>query len=367
MPPFSLATLEDDALRMICDWLSNPLAPSLAVALSSCSRGLRRVLEAQLRRLKERRQKAEEMCATISEVHWDTWSCAKLYETATLHWNTLGQALYRNVNYYYSPGVRRASLPPCPCTETMGMLLATNAMPQLREIDLSDNTYYNPQGGSSRYDSEGELRCTGSRHGDKVVRWLFGELGQRALPMLKKLQLNTSDIGNAGAATLAAAFSRGAMPTLEELHLRGRCRHWREVGTNWIGDEGMVALAASLRQHTTLRVLHLRDNAIGDEGVAALVAPGEGVLPKLEDLYLNENRITDVGCESLVAGLLRGALPSLYMLKVQPNELASEASLAAVMAARPSLDEYYNDPDEDDDTDWATSDDDDDDDDDDDE
>ena len=59
--PF-LSELSDDELEAIGYLLADPLAPRLAVALSSCSRGLRRALAAPLEELKERRQKAEELC-----------------------------------------------------------------------------------------------------------------------------------------------------------------------------------------------------------------------------------------------------------------------------------------------------------------
>ena len=59
--PF-LSELSDDEIEAIGYLLADPLAPRLAVALSSCSRGLRRALAAPLKELKERRQKAEELC-----------------------------------------------------------------------------------------------------------------------------------------------------------------------------------------------------------------------------------------------------------------------------------------------------------------
>ena len=62
--PF-LSELSDDEIEAIGYALADPLAPRLAVALSSCSRGLRRALAAPLKELKERRQKAEELCAHL--------------------------------------------------------------------------------------------------------------------------------------------------------------------------------------------------------------------------------------------------------------------------------------------------------------
>ena len=66
--PF-LSELSDDEIEAIGYLLADPLAPRLAVALSSCSRGLRRALAAPLKELTERRQKAEELCAFVSKHH----------------------------------------------------------------------------------------------------------------------------------------------------------------------------------------------------------------------------------------------------------------------------------------------------------
>ena len=57
--PF-LSELSDDEIEAIGYALADPLAPRLAVALSSCSRGLRRALAAPLKELKERRRKRTE-------------------------------------------------------------------------------------------------------------------------------------------------------------------------------------------------------------------------------------------------------------------------------------------------------------------
>ena len=49
------------------------------------------------------------------------------------------------------------------------------------------------------------------------------------------------------------------------------------------GSQGwLIALAQGLRARPQLQTLWLSDNYIGDDGVAALVAPGEAVLPSLK-------------------------------------------------------------------------------------
>ena len=92
--PF-LSELSDDEIEAIGYALADPLAPRLAVALSSCSRGLRRALAAPLKELKERRQKAEELCAFVNanrdadseDEEEEPWSCDRLRDATDLDWN----------------------------------------------------------------------------------------------------------------------------------------------------------------------------------------------------------------------------------------------------------------------------------------
>ena len=87
--PF-LSELSDDELEAIGYLLADPLAPRLAVALSSCSRGLRRALAAPLQELKERHQKVLELCAHMNAVVGRRWSCDFL-RAAVLRWRMLPQ------------------------------------------------------------------------------------------------------------------------------------------------------------------------------------------------------------------------------------------------------------------------------------
>ena len=82
--PF-LSELSDDEIEAIGYALADPLAPRLAIALSSCSRGLRRALEAPLRELKKRRQKVLELCLRVGT------SCSELQGATNLGWR--GKAL----------------------------------------------------------------------------------------------------------------------------------------------------------------------------------------------------------------------------------------------------------------------------------
>ena len=136
-------------------------------------------------------------------------------------------------------------------------------------------------------------------------------------------------VGDAGAAALAAALDRGALPRLEDLRLVKAA----------IGDAALAALAPALRRRPALEVLCLRNNPFGAKGLTALVAPPPpagtppppaGRLKNLELLYLNGTQVTDAGCAALVAALDSGALPALELLDIYYNTRASDAARDAV-------------------------------------
>lgn len=271
--PSSLDGLNDDEVEAIGYLVADPLAPRLAIALSSCSRVLRRALAAPLKELEERRAKAEELSAFVG------MSCSALTKTRMLCWDNRGLTAAH--------------------TETLGMLLATNGLRQLQHLHLGGNEV-----------------------GDEGVQSLADGLGRRALPLLEAIYLNNNIIGKEGATALAAALSRGALPSLQRLNL----------SQNKIGDEGLLALAAPLRKLPTLTMLVLDCTEVGDEGVAALVAPGEGVLSKLAELWLFCTRTTDLGCAKLVDAIDGRVMPALSDL-ILDHVPASAAAQVAVRHA----------------------------------
>jgi len=150
-------------------------------------------------------------------------------------------------------------------------------------------------------------------------------------------------VGDAGAAALAAALDRGALPRLEDLRLVKAA----------IGDAALAALAPALRRRPALEVLCLRNNPFGAKGLTALVAPPPpaGTPPppaggpkKLKELYLDITQITDAGCATLVAALDSGALPALEL----DGTPTSDAAQAAVYETRDNLKgaEYDNEDEE---------------------
>ena len=76
--------------------------------------------------------------------------------------------------------------------------------------------------------------------------------------MLTNLDLGNSDIGDKGAASLAAALEKNS--TLTSIHL----------GYNNIGDEGAAILAAALETNLTLTSVTLTFDNIRDEGAASM-------------------------------------------------------------------------------------------------
>ena len=83
------------------------------------------------------------------------------------------------------------------------------------------------------------------------------------LPAVTTVVFNGMYMGDAGAAALAAALDRGALPRLTHLDLMEAA----------IGDAGLVGLAPALRRRPALKCLNLTDNSFRDEGISALVAP----------------------------------------------------------------------------------------------
>ena len=53
------------------------------------------------------------------------------------------------------------------------------------------------------------------------------------------------------------------------------------------------------------------------------------MLASLENLFLNENQITDEGCAALASALRSGALPALKALYLDENPASNEARRAA--------------------------------------
>jgi len=106
-----------------------------------------------------------------------------------------------------------------------------------------------------------------------------------------RVRLNSNDIGDAGACSLALAMRK--LPNLKELHL----------ANNSIGDDGILSLAPKLTL-TSLEYLDLYGNRIGIIGSKAL---GQNLpnLSLLKELNLSGNQIDDEAITYLSKGIAK--------------------------------------------------------------
>ena len=271
-----LGALSHDELGVIFDGLADPLEPVVAVALSSTCLGLRTPLQAVLGVLKERHEKAVALCDKVE------MSCAELRAAE-------GLDLTREK-------ITDAGM------ATLGMLLS-KWLPKLQDLYVDENGF-----------------------GDAGMQALCESLGHGAAPSLQQIDLEGNSFGPAGAEALAAALRRGAMPRLEVLSLTD----------NPIGSQGMAALATPLRKLPVLKRLFLSYCSIDDEGVASLVNNlGKDDFKALETLALSNNKITDVGCASIMKEIDAGGLPAVrhvLYLDLGDNNASDEATTAVADA-----------------------------------
>ena len=261
-----LLALSHDELGVIFDGLADPLQPVVAVALSSTCQGLRTPLRAALEVLAERHVRAKALCRKVSKPHVRC-SSAVLRDAEVLIWSD--EDLTAND------------------MATLGMILHTKGLPQLRTLYLNGNQF-----------------C------DAGMQMLCEAVGHGAAPSLCDLFLGENRFGPAGAKALAAALGRGALPKLETLWL----------SHNPIGNQGVAALATSLR-NLPLKDLNLVNCKIDDEGLASLLANlGKDDFKKLEKLFLTYNEVTLKSCRTLVSVINDGGLPALKKGGVFTND-----------------------------------------------
>ena len=182
---------------------------------------------------------------------------------------------------------------------TLGMLLSKGSLPRLRRLDLCSNGIA---------DAGIHALCAGLSHGDA--------------PSLTLLAVEDNPFGLEGAEVLAAALSRGAMTKLEDLFMGAK------VG------QGIIALATPLRKLPALKELSLGCCGLSDEGLAALVKDlGKKDFSKLARLNLAGNEITDAAMAKLVAAINSGAMPMLTDVLADFNDGVSDEMVSALHAA----------------------------------
>ena len=292
-PAMALSKLSGDEQCIIFSKLCNALDPSVAVAFSSANSELRALTQALLQQLR-----ADHDVATTLSRKMGMRSCKVLRQA-----------------YHISCDFGRLSAADLAMLGTLGA-----AMPALGVLWFKKSK--KSSGGGGHVDG---------------VRLLAEGLGAGALPSVTELSVcNGAHVGGAGASALAAALGRGALLRLKRL----------ELSSAAIGDAGVVALGPALQRLPALEVLDLGNSQLGDEGLAALVAPPplpagappppKGVLTKLQTLGLDGTRITDAGCAALAAAFDSGALPelkSLYLMGSQAGA-AAQAAVHTVMNKR---------------------------------
>ena len=264
-----LSDVSDDLLRLIIEELRDSIHPQSAVCLSCTAKRLRELLRAQLLEL---RREHEEMKGFAQLLQM---SCAELVQA-----EGIGLAVKCESNL--RPGYSREQIT-LTDWEALCTLVNVHGLPWLKQLQIFGDTI-----------------C-----GDQGIVMLSKWLNCRSLNSLTYLELCELSMGPRGADALAAAFGRGAMPSVCHLLL----------ARNQLGDEGLSALAQPLRKLKSLNVLSLNGNGIGDKGLTALVLASlfASGFRKLEQLGLGRNSISDGGCNFLAAAISHSgrALPAI--------------------------------------------------------
>ena len=122
----------------------------------------------------------------------------------------------------------------------------------------------------------------------------------KVLPKLDLLRLDENDIGASGASYLAQAIACGSSDALASVTKLFLQR-------NRLGNIGLKQLTPALISGglPQLTELHLAYNGIGDGGVEKFAgALAKGALPLLEVLNLSRNAIGDAGCSEMASAAL---------------------------------------------------------------
>jgi len=297
----ALSALSGDEQGIILGQLRNTLEPRLVMYFSSASKELRALLTPELQQqLRADYEEAAALCVKMG-----MQNCKELREARRI------ACIVLDDNECEEKSLSGADLS---TLATLGSVL-----PALVRLCLGD-----PQGTA----------------GPDGVQRLADGLVAGSLPAVAHLTIGGMacgmHVGDAGAAAIAAALDRGAVPRLKGLALMNAA----------IGDAGLAALAPALRRRPGLEKLCLGANPFGDKGLAALVAPpppatgtppaAAGALKKLRELDLEDTQVNDAGCAALAAALDSGAMPALEKLELV-HIRASDVAKAAVYASTASI------------------------------
>ena len=166
----ALSILSGDELEVIFLRLCNPFDTRVAMAFGSASRGLWEPTQVARQQLRAQSEAAAALCQRAGIP-----SCKKLREATTARWSNLAELSIAELAMLGALG---------------------SVVPSLKSLYLFDN-----------------VAAPGG------MRQLAEGLGAGALPAVTRLVLGSMRMGDAGAAALAAALDRGALPRIEVLDI----------------------------------------------------------------------------------------------------------------------------------------------------
>ena len=260
-----LLTLSHDALVVLFDRLADPLHPAVAVAFSSACKGLRTPPPLQVAQfmLARRHWRAAALCRQIG------MSCVELREVVLMDWRIL------EVGHL----------------DTLSMIMRTNGLPRLLTLDFTVDA-----GGQVLLDDAGmHALCSG--------------LDAGASPCVAYLYLGGSGFGLSGATAFAAALQRGAMRRLETLSLfaiplgsagvavlaavlrKLPVLTSLDLEETDLGDEGVASLVADLGEDDfkALEHIDLDSNRLTIvSGTVIASAIGGSALPRLRSVCFDD-------------------------------------------------------------------------------
>ena len=157
------------------------------------------------------------------------------------------------------------------------------------------------------------------RHHIQIYKFLLIRKLPRSMELYARDHINLFGARLTAAHMNTVALIVDAMPFVKSITL----------DSNKIGDEGIAALASSLRTRRELVSLSLVNCNIGAAGVAHLVRQlCTNEFKNLSQLLLNDDTLKDAACKELVAAIESGRLPNLLYWRGRRCGSLSPASQA---------------------------------------
>ena len=315
----SLGSLPDDVIAQVIDHL--PHTADKKVLRHVCRR-LRGLVDCK-----------------VAKINFSDWTPSELDNLAA-RWPALRVVELQGLPSAAGPALSRATFASLEKLTLRGkkiapgtilyLVAALKRMPNLRILDLNNTNL-----GDAGVQALAQVECPSLEE----INLADNDLGPDAVnaiadastnwPQLRSLNLDGNpQLGAAG----AEALCRAAFPYLEEILLD-------DCG---LGLDGAQSLNRAAIQWPRLRFLTLDSNALGDEGVVALLARPRGAaraLPALEDLRLDRNEIGGQGVASIAVASMR--LPRLLFLDLSFNSLGDSGARALAQAHFPRLETLH--------------------------